>query len=139
MNSAFLPARFGKRPNDLTPPSPWQAVQLIATNSPRSVLPPLIREKVSRVHAMRVGVRNGGCGSSAARVLEVNPSPAQIAAHGLRGGPFCCSRLRTRKPRTAETRTKPAANDQPIRRHGLSALKGPLLRGISAHVGERFG
>src|SRR5258705_6561712 len=126
-------------PDELTPFSPWQAVHLRATKWPRWVFRPLIREKVSCVHAMRVGVRNGGCGSSAARVLEVNPSPAQIAAHGLRGGPFCCSRLRTRKPRTAETRTKPAANDQPIRRHGLSALKGPLLRVISAPVRERIG
>src|SRR2546423_11367788 len=131
--------RWGKRRDELPHFSPGQAVQLMATNSPRSVLPPLIREKVSRVHAMRVGVRNGGCGSSAARVLEVNPSPAQIAAQGLRGGPFCCSRLRTRKPRNAETRTEPAANDQPIRRHGLSALKGPLLRVISAPVRERIG
>src|SRR6266436_4798472 len=111
----------------------------MATNSPRSILPRLICEKVSWVHAMRVGVRNGGCGSYAARVLEVSPSPRQIAAHGLRGGPFCCSRASTAKPRITATVTKPDAVNQPISTHGLSTLYGPLLRVISAPPCERIG
>jgi len=46
----------------------WHAVQFIAMNSPRSALPVAICTGVSRVHAIRVGLRKGVCASFAGAI-----------------------------------------------------------------------